>query len=199
MKRLSFLILLACCMLSLAAQETIKVNYKGAKPTISDFATAMFAASQDDGDECNEPINAVHQAWNRYVKGKAQPKGEKLTVDEKNGYVVYECKNGSSLLKVEMCYWNESDSKHKLFAYNVSCFNNGKYVAGQFDGVVFYRYTNATKKMTFMQDYNLPVGTDGAIVSYELPRTGKNIIATSWFDNGTKKTKTLKWNGRRFN
>ena len=40
---------------------------------------------------------------------------------------------------------------------------------------------------------------DDAYITYSLPRTGKDIIVTLWYDNGTKKQKTLKWNGRRFN
>ena len=39
---------------------------------------------------------------------------------------------------------------------------------------------------------------DGAWISYDLPRIGKDIIYTEWKDNVKKKQKTLKWNGRRF-
>ena len=38
---------------------------------------------------------------------------------------------------------------------------------------------------------------DGAWVSYDLPRSGKDSIYTEWKGNA-KKQKTLKWNGRRF-
>ena len=100
-----------------------------------------------------------------------------------------------------MCYWNEADGKHKLFAYNVKCFRNGKYSPGQFDGLQFYRYNNATKKMTYYQmpGFDSSLYTeDGAYITYSLPRVGKDIVITYWYDNGTKKQKTLKWNGRKF-
>ena len=35
-------------------------------------------------------------------------------------------------------------------------------------------------------------------ISYDLPRTGKDIIYTEWKDNAKKKQKTLKWNGSKF-
>ncbi|MBO4723300.1 MAG: hypothetical protein J5629_10290 [Muribaculaceae bacterium] len=102
--------------------------------------------------------------------------------------------------KVEMCYWNEADGKHKLFAYNVAFFTDGKFDPGQFDGIQFYRYNNATKKMTYCDapGFDARMRVDGAYVTYSLPRTGKDIIVTYWYDNGTKKQKTLKWNGCKF-
>ena len=50
-------------------------------------------------------------------------------------------------VKTEMCYWNEADGKHKLFAYNTWLYENGVPAGGQYGGLIFYRYTNATKKM----------------------------------------------------
>ena len=38
---------------------------------------------------------------------------------------------------------------------------------------------------------------NGAFVSYALPRTGKDIVMTTWYPDGPKQ-KTLKWGGRRF-
>ena len=99
-----------------------------------------------------------------------------------------------------MCYWNEADKKHKLFAYNVSSFTNGKYNAGQYDVLMFYRYNNATKKMSYCTDtgFDVEYGTgDGAMISYALPRIGKDITVTTWYEKG-KKQKTLKWNGKKF-
>ena len=34
--------------------------------------------------------------------------------------------------------------------------------------------------------------------SYALPRTGKDIIVTTWDENGNKEEKALKWNGKTF-
>ena len=202
MKKITFSLILACIALTVSAQETIRVNYKGARPSISDFVTAYLNANynEDVEEEIDESLNAVHQAWDNRLKGKALSAGEKLTVDEKNGYVLYEDKyndNGSEqLLKSEMCYWNEADGKHKLFAYSLWFYIDGKPAGGQYDGLTFYRYDNATKKMTrletppgFKVDYS---GT------YSLPRTGKDIIFNKWNDSGRKTQKTHKWNGRGF-
>ena len=49
MKRTILALILACSTLALTAQGTIKVNYKGAKPSISDFAWAVL--SMDENSE----------------------------------------------------------------------------------------------------------------------------------------------------
>ena len=209
MKRQSLAIIFACCALALAAQDVIKVNYEGKKPTISDFAWAFLSdyVYDENSDDCLDEVrNGVKHAWMQYRKGAPLNEWETLTVDNKNGYAVYEhnseYESVKDLCKVEMCYWNEADGKHCLFAYNVGCYTNGKYSPGQFDGIQFYRYNKSTKKMTY---YEVPglghslMSEDGAYISYSLPRNGKDIIATYWYDNGTKKQKKMKWNGRKFN
>lgn len=208
MKRKSLAIIFACCALALMAQDAIKVNYKGAKPTISDFAWAFLSDYEYDenGDDClDEARNAAKHAWINHRKGLPQNEGDILTIDEKNGYVLIEFKStyesNEDVVKIEMCYWNESDGKHKLFAYNVACFRNGKYSPGQFDGIQFYRYNNAKKKMTYCDAPGFKeefYKEDGAYVSYSLPRSGKAITVTSWYDTGKTTQKTLKWNGRKF-
>ena len=60
----------------------------------------------------------------------------------------------------------------------------------------FYRYDNATKMMTPYNMSGLDVGTGTR--TYTLPRTGKDIVATIWNDNGTTSQKTLRWDGQRF-
>ena len=201
MKKVTLAIILLCCTLSLAAQNAIRVNYKSEKPSISDFAWA-YLSIEDDEEECcvDESTNALKQAWIRHRKGLPQQKNEKLTIDNKNGYILYESRYEGHVQKIEMCYWNEADGKHKLFAYNVGCYQNGTYSPGQFDGLTFYRYNNATKQMTPCGDVGFEVayGTDdGAYVSYSLPQTGKNIVQTTWYKTG-KKQDILKWNGRKF-
>lgn len=203
MKRLLFSAILACLTLTLAAQETIRVNYKGAKPTISDFATAFLSAYEwdEEDDVLDEARNAMKHVWNKHLKGEPLEEGQTLTVDQKNGYICYEHKDDNHLVRIEMCYWNEADGKHKLFAYNVRCFSNGAYSIGQFDGISFLRYTNATKKMTDIDPPGFEElhGTgDGAYVSYALPRKGKDITYTEWYNNKVRKQQTLKWNGRKF-
>ena len=204
MKKLSLAIIFACFTLALSAQDAIRVNYQGAKPTISDFVWAFLSSSDDDDEEegcVDESLNAVKQAWIQHRKGLPLDEDETLTIDQKNGYVVYESRYEEHLLKIEMCYWNESDQKHKLFAYNVTCFTNGKYSPGQFDGLLFYRYNNAPKQMTYSDapGFDTKYGTeDGDYISHALPRVGKDITVTTWYKNGKKKQKTLKWNGHRF-
>ena len=176
--------------------------------TISDFAWAFISDYEYDenGDDClDEARNAAKQVWINHRKGLPQDEGETLTIDEKNGYVLIEFKSAyesnEDVVKIEMCYWNESDGKHKLFAYNVACFRNGKYSPGQFDGIQFYRYNPAKKKMTYCDAPGFKkefYQEDGAYVCYSLPRSGKDITVTSWYETGKTTQKTLKWNGRKF-
>ena len=207
MKRALLAIILACCTLTLAAQDDgFKVNYKGDRPTISDFAWTYLSAMTDDEfaeeGEVDESFNAIYDAWVKHRDGKKLDPEETLTIDTKNGFVLYEWKYEEDLLRIEMCYWNESDGKHKLFAMGTYCFQDGKYSAGQFDGLVLFRYDNATKMMSWAEDPGFDVEyvtDDGAWVSYDLPRSGKNITVNYWYDNGNKKTqKILKFDGRRF-
>lgn len=200
MKRISLAIMLALCTLSMTAQDVIRVNYKGAKPTIIDFAWAFLFSEEEDEDECDQEATAGQkQALMNYRNGLPQKEGVTFTVDERNGYILYEWKNDESdfNIKTEMCYWNEADGKHKLFAYNSWYYENGVPAGGQYDGLIFYRYTNATKKMVMCDDPGFD--TEYFNTSYDLPRNGKDIIVNKWDENGKKTQKTLKWNGRRFN
>ena len=202
MKRDSLLIIFAICALALAAQDGIKVNYQGASPTISDFVSAFVSSCNDAEEEdcCDEAFNAVTYAWERHQKGIPLEEGETLTIDEKNGYVLYESRSEyesvENVARMEMCYWNEADGKHKLFAYSVWCFSNGKPSLGQFDGITFFRYDNATKKMIVCDPPGFEVRYFDT--SYALPRTGKDIIVTTWNDSGKKEERALKWNGHLF-
>lgn len=203
MKRLSLAIVFACCTLALAAQEEgILVKYQGAKPTIKDFAGAYLASlfNPDDEEECEGEgmylYEGLQHAITRQAKGLPLEENETLTIDLKNGYLIYEQKYDEYVHRIEMCFWNESDGKHKLFANNRWSFQNGKPILGQYDELSFYRYDNVTKKMSRC---NTP-GFDVEYLNktYALPRTGKDIIVTTWEDNGKKTQKTLKWNGNRF-
>ena len=203
MKKLALAIIFAFYTLAVSAQDAIQVNYTGAKPAISDFARAFLSVDNGEDElegEADESFNAIKQAWIRHREGTPQDEHVTLTIDDKNGFVLYEWKYEENMLRIEMCYWNESDQKHKLFAYNVSCFQNDDYSPGQFDGIVFCRYDNAKKELTYCEapGFEVEYGTDdGAWVSYDLPRSGKDITVNYWHAN--KKTqKTLKWNGHGF-
>ena len=203
MKRLYLAIFFACCLLAMTAQDVIRVKYQGAKPNISDFVSALVSSrGHVDEEECcvDESFNALYNAWNQHLKGLPLNEGETLTVDEENGFVLYESRYEQHLLRIEMCYWNESDRKHRLFAYSVSSFTDDKYNPGQYDVLTFYRYDNASKKMDIWNDVGFDVvyGIEGGVwLSYALPRTGKDITVTSWYESG-KKERALKWNGHGF-
>ena len=157
MKKVLLLVsLLAFSVLGLSAQS-FPIKFQGEKPNISDFAWAYvnyeLTPAEDEEDEegyYNESIGAVKNAMDKQRANKAQNPGVTLTIDQRNGFVLYEWKDSDSdnRLRVEMCYWNESDGKHKLFACGVYYFDGDKYSAGQFDGLTFYRYDNAAKTMT---------------------------------------------------
>ena len=198
MKRLSLAIILACCTLALAAQDGIKVKFQGAAPSIMDFAWSYVTSSNGDEEgESDESRNALRRSLELYRKGQSQPEGFTITVDEKAGYILLLSNQDGFTNKWEMCFWNMADKKHKLFAYCVELSVNGKRSApGQYDGLNFYRYNNATKTMSA---YDAGVEVDYFNISYSLPRTGKDITVTQWSENGREKwQKTLKWNGQGF-
>ena len=197
MKKIFLLVAFAAMTIKASAQNDFRVNYQGASPNIVDFAWAFLFSDDDDEEECDQEATAgIKNALMRYRQGKPQDEDVTLTVDTKNGYMVYEFRYEEHLSRIEMCYWNEADKKHKLFAYSHWCFSNGRPSQGQYDTLVFSRYNNATKKMTMCDTPGFDV--DYYKTTYALPRTGKDIIATKWNDDGTKTQKTLKWNGRGF-
>ena len=188
-------------MLAVAAQEEgFRVNYLGATPNIKDFACAYLASLFVDVEECDlEGLGLyadLQESIKRQDKGLPLEDNTTLTIDLKNGFLVYERKQDEYLMRIEMCYWNEADGKHKLFACNRWSFENGKPMMGQFDVLSFYRYDNATKKMSWCETPGFDV--EYLNKSYALPRTGKDITVTTWDKNGKKTQKTLKWNGHGF-
>ena len=207
MKRLSLAIVFACCALVMSAQDAIRVNYQGTKPTISDFITAYLAPTYGEDGECDsEYMNGVRDAWERHRKGLKQHEGTTFTLDVKNGFAVCEYKYSEDacefLTRIEMCLWNEADGKHKLFAYSYMFYRNGQYYPGQYDGLIFMRYDNATKTMKYHPDAGemavYKAKSPSVECSFDLPRSGKDIIVSLWDENGNKTEKTLKWNGHGF-
>ena len=201
MKRLSLAIVFICCTLAVAAQEEgFRVNYQGAKPTIKDFACAYLASLFVDVEECDREglgmYASLQESIKRQDKGLPLEANRTLTIDLKNGFLVYEEKQDEYLMRIEMCYWNEADGKHKLFACNRWSFENGKPMTGQFDVLNFYRYDNATKTMSWCETPGFDV--EYLDKAYALPRTGKDITVTTWDKNGKKTQKILKWNGHGF-
>ena len=201
MKRKLSLFLFLCLTLPLMAQNGIRVNYKGSKPTVTDFACAAFTSlNAEDEEECGDrPWRLLEDAMKCNRQGLPLEEGEKLTIDSKNGYILYERtydEHEDYICRMEVCYWNESDGKHKLIAFNdMASYADGKPVVTEVSGMIFYRYNNATKRMVICDPPGFEIDYGG---TYELPRIGKDIIFTRWNDDGTTTRKVLKWNGRRF-
>ncbi len=125
MKRLSLAIIFACYSLAMAAQDGIEVRFLGTSPDIIDFAWSFVTAYDDDENaESDESRHAVKAALERYRTGESQPEGWTITVDRKNGYMCLESKYENYYNKWEMCYWNMTDKKHKLFAYSLWCLSH---------------------------------------------------------------------------
>ena len=119
MKRLSLAIVFVCCTLAVAAQgDGFRVNYQGAKPTIKDFALAYIASLISEAEECDEEGMSLYENLQDAIKCQAKglplEENRTLTIDQKNGFLVYEHKHSEYLSRIEMCYWNEADGKHKL-------------------------------------------------------------------------------------
>ena len=198
MRRLISVIVFSCLTLSLMAQNGIKVNFKGSKPTVTDFIWAAFPSLnyEDEEESGDRPWRALENAMERHSKGLPQEEDQTLTIDSKNGYVLFEHSSDGYIFRLEVCYWNESDGKHKLIAFNnLASTSDGKPLFTEVSGFHFYRYDNATKRMVSCDPPGFEIDYSGL---YELPRSGKDIIFTQWNADGTTKRKVLKWNGRRF-
>ena len=101
MRRIASAVIFTCLTLSLMAQTGIKVNYKGTKPTITDFVWAAFPSlNYEDEDESGDrPWKMLQNAMTRHSKGLPQEEGETLTIDTKNGYIVWEYSSDDVLLE----------------------------------------------------------------------------------------------------
>lgn len=181
--------------------DDITVSFKGTSPNIKDFVAAFL--SQED--ETDESLNGMRKAWDFYKNGMKQMPGDDLIVDVQNGYVGYESTDtdddNTYRLVIECCYWNYADKKHKLVALSNDLYMNGKAIAGQYTGITFYKYNNATRKMkvVYGDELNLgfeaPDGTEAT--SHALPRQGKTIVFSYYTPSG-KRDFRLTWNGSRF-
>lgn len=194
MKKLFSTLLFVFSVLTLVAQDgSVTVSFKGAAPTITDFAWAYLFAGDDDG---KKEYTGIKQALTRYRKGLKQGSGVTLTVDEKNGYILYEYSFASVTDRIEMCCWNVDDGKHKLFAFNdMSLSYKGQVIHTKNGGLRFCRYINASKKMFMCDSPGFKLDKNS---TYTLPRKGKDIIVTKPDRAGKNQKKTLKWNGWHF-
>lgn len=177
--------------------DSFTVSFKGQKPEISDFVTAILSR-----EGLGEALGAMAEDWEKHLKGKALSKEITITVDAKNGYVRYDAiyPEGEHSY-IEYCYWNCADGKHKLVAENVSLLVNGKPVDTELTGLSFYWYDNASHKMNYKYAFELGEEAEAAYSSSgcirNLPRQGKTIEIVYFTPNG-KVTKKLTWNGSKF-
>ena len=214
MKRTILAIIMVLSVFTMMAQdETIRVKYQGSNPKIGDFAQAYLSSipSANEVDECDQEAlymyNAIKRAMARQSTGLPLQEKETLTIDSKNGYILYEFRHDDEdVTRIEMCFWNESDGKHRLFACVRQSFHNGWYIAGQYDDREFFRYNNATKTMKRISNEEIGVNAVdeessdmGVLSSISLPRMGKDIEVTWWDKNGECGASPLKWNGHGFN
>ena len=175
----------------------ITVRFKGTQPNVKDFVTALLAP-----DETDESRNGLRQAWDFYKNGMKQMPGDDLIVDVQNGYVGYVSEDETSRQVIECCYWNYADRRHKLVAITNDLFMDGKAVVGQFTGITFYKYDNATRQMKVVYDDELginleaPSGTEAA--SHALPRQGKTMIYNYQIPSDKNIVRRLTWNGSKF-
>lgn len=180
--------------------EAIAVKFQGPQPNIKDFMSALLPGEEED-----ESIAGLKQSWDFYKNGMKQMPGDEIIVDVQNGYVGYVSvdsdEDGTNRLVIECCYWNYADKKHKLVAMTNNFYRNGKAILGQFTGITFYRYDNATRQMKVMYAGDLgideDVPQDTQVITYALPRKGKTMVYTYFTPSG-KIEKRLTWNGSMF-
>ena len=181
MKRLSLAIMFVFCTLTMVAQDGIQVLYEGAQPNIYDFACAFIYQDDGDAEDCDREATAgFAEALERYRLNENQNDNVTLVVDKKGGFISYKYQYQGHTQLIEMCYWNEADKKHKLFAFSNWSYFNDLPDQGQYDTLVF--------EVTYEQN-----------TTYSLPRVGKDIMINKWDKDGLKTQKTLKWNGHGFN
>ena len=201
MKRIVSAIIFSCLTLLLMAQNGIKVNFKGSKPTVTDFAWAAFPSLnyEDEEESGDRPWRALQNAMERHRKGLPQEEDETLTIDTKNGYILFERTRDEYVdyvFRLEVCFWNESDGRHKLIAFNdMASYVDGKPSITEVSNFLFYRYDNVTKRMVGCEPPGFEIDYSG---TYELPRSGKDIIFNKYDEDGSFKQITLKWNGKQF-
>lgn len=181
------------------ADYAITVKFQGQKPGIRDFINAMYEEPEDEWSSTTSDM------WKRFLNNKLKA-DEKVTLDAQNGFVSFENSYsdefGETKRIEEICYWNCSDTKHKVVAQNAMVYRDGQPMETEFTGLSFMIYNNATHKLTFSgcSDMGIDVEYEDGLqaTTYTLPRVGKDIKIIVHYDN-KKEEFTAKWNGLRFN
>jgi hypothetical protein len=176
---------------------TKMVNYKGNVPNIKDFVTALLSR-----EDIGESLNGMKLSWDLYRNGMKLMPGDEFIVDTQNGYVGFvSVGDEKDRLVIECCYWNYADKKHKLVALTNDLYLDGKATNGQYTGIEFYIYDNASRTMkhVYAQDIGAEIDVpDGeSVVCHSLPRQGKTMAYIIHTPSG-KSEKRLTWNGSKF-
>ena len=135
--------------------------------SIVDFVNTFVAEPED------ELTGAVADAWEKYLKHQPQEKNVTVKVDTKHGFMSYEqvFPESDGSITMQMCYWNCADGKHKLVAESVWSTNEGHVISGQYDGLSFLLYDNATKEYEVVspEEYGLDIfyGIDSVESGYD--------------------------------
>ena len=197
-------IMLGLC-LSVSAQDedySIPVRFKGDRPTISDFVSAILSQ-----DELGEALGGLSEQWTQYQQGK-KTQGE-WTENLRNGYVSHfhrvNSMDENSEQTCEFCYWNCVDGRHKLVALNIKLFWDNRPVDTENTGLSFYVYDSETRRMNWASwnDLGMDIDVPGrGVAHYALPITGKDIGATVYPSEEHKGKDAIvincKWDGMRF-
>ena len=173
----------------------IEVKSKGARPTIADFATAIFDYSKE-----MEFFDKVYEDWKRYQQKKPLHYHGNFIVDIKNGFMSYKTPGAEAndTLYQEMCFWNCADAKHKLVACNVRWKMGEEYGWSEYVGCRFYLYDNVKKTMRVILPEDIGTLYDGnGLAAFFLPRKGKNIRVTV-SSEGEQWDEVLEWDGYKF-
>lgn len=203
MRRTLIFLLLSAMMMAAHAQdrtfescplELIEENWK-AKP-IENVTNGSLGIMLESFDK----------TWPTYVVGEAREVMEKglskyvdpndetertVINDAANGYVSVS-DAGTDSEYMEACVWKRSNGR-RLFAVCL-----GKPTDPEIEFLCFYDYEEYT--WTLHPEPNILVGLPPkpreAQRSYKLPREGKDLIVTDYFE-GKRRIHTMKWNGMR--
>ena len=201
---LALTVLLGMCLPMSAQDEdySILVNFKGERPTITDFVNAILGQ-----DELGEALGGLSDKWKLYQQGKKTP-GE-WTVKPQNGYVGHhlavKTDGENSDTMYEFCYWNCADNRHKLVALNIKLTWDNRPTDTENTGLSFYIYDSKTRRMNWASwnDLGMVIDIPGrGVAQYALPITGKDIIATVYPSEEYKGKSAIlidcKWDGMHF-
>lgn len=215
MKRYIFLILLGVCAgihLSYAQEslggvassvdstgnEEITVKYKGKNPLMTDFMEAVLALNN------TVPFyKDTRFVWDGWKKGHIS-KGRSINVDEKNGCVKYNSNpvvSDENIFLLELSRWNYSDGKHLLIVTNLDVRRSTHLIDPRNEGLTFYRYDIASKKMKRVRLSDLgdspSIPSDATDIHYHLSCDGESIIDYEYL-SGVRVIRSLSWDGEKF-